>query len=101
MIYSFLWSSVYQLNNAATASSESFDTGASHDRALVLLRETLQEVCSTLEKSLQPERSQPVVEDPVVGQMMASMLERYSQQLSTQVYELFKQKLEDFQQTKL
>lgn len=75
------------------------DRRASHERAVRLLRDSLHDASAVLAKSLShvSSPSDPVTShmDPVTSHMIETILERYSQQLSTQVCELFRRKLDE------
>jgi len=66
---------------------------------LVLLRETLSEVRSKLDRTLQLPPSLLTHSHPLdsaeIQDAMTQLMERYSEELSVQVYELFKTKLEE------
>lgn len=79
---------------------------ANHERALRLLRESLQDASAVLSKTLvanscpQPTASAALSAQPdeATSRMIEMALERYSEQLSTQVCELFRRKLDQLEQ---
>ena len=80
------------------------DERANNERALRLLRDSLTDARALLGKTLgfvdDRSRHQPLstaallTQDEATSRVIETMLERYSEQLSTQVYELFRRKLD-------
>ena len=76
------------------------DERASHERALRLLRDSLNDANAVLVKSLslvvtRSSSAAPHGQDETMSTLMEKMLERYSEQLSTRVCELFQRKLDE------
>jgi len=78
------------------------DQRASNERALRLLRDSLNDANALLGKTLglvdDRSRHQTIsafVPDEATSRVIETMLERYSEQLSAQVYELFRRKLDE------
>ena len=85
----------FQLSSANIPNSSELQRQC--QQALQLLRESLQDASAMISKSIVSENSVPDSSpspDVAAGKAMETMLERYSHQLSEQVYELFKQKLD-------
>jgi WD40 repeat protein len=91
---------MYTELNSGNDSSKDPATCSTRERALRILRESLTDASSILSKSLvvgNDKLHYTAADSDATTHMMEAMLERYSQQLSSQVYQLFKQKLDELQ----